>query len=264
MVMHDVSFGYEPNLPVLQNLSMQIYRGEFIGLVGPNGSGKTTLLKLLNGILKPTQGHILFKGEDIKKKSIAQLAEDIGYIFQNPSIQFYQDTVEEEVEFILKQRKLPEALIQTRVAKVLNQFDLEKYRSNYPRYLSIGEQQKIALASIIVNSPQILLLDEPTHGMDYGKKQELYRFLNEYNKQGNAVILASHDMESIAQYADRVIYVRETQILDDGDTRSVIASHPLLQTQMAQLSLKIWGNKDVRLTPSGFLNKIKEDTYEEE
>lgn len=223
----DLSFGYNRERTILKNINLVIHGGEFISIIGRNGSGKTTLAKQIIGLLKPEKGTVHVKNEDISKQTVAQIARSVGYIFQNPSIQFYQDTLEEEIFFVLNNMKHEKSEIQGVTDDLLNQFGLTRYKNKYPRYLSIGEQQKAALATVLAIKPKILILDEPTHGMDYKQKDIFMKFLNEYRKQGNVVILISHDVETIAKFSERIILLSDGKIVMDDLKRNVL-SHGLL------------------------------------
>lgn len=195
--LQDVSFAYE-NTPVnrvFEDLSHDFREGELVVLEGPNGSGKTTLLKLIMGLFKPASGVVNVGG--LENPGVEQTAGAVGYVFQNPDNHLFAETVKDEVEFILKNTGRP-----GNVDSALKQFDLLHYKDSYPRYLSGGEKQRVALASIMVAKPKVLLLDEPTRGMDSGLKNELAKYLSNYAKEGNLVIMATHD-EEMASCATR-------------------------------------------------------------
>ncbi|MBY9006740.1 MAG: energy-coupling factor ABC transporter ATP-binding protein [Candidatus Lokiarchaeota archaeon] len=232
---YNISFNYEKNKRILDNINLKMFKGEFIAIMGRNGSGKTTLLKLINGLLRPGKGKILIENKDIKRNSVAQLTKKIGYIFQNPANQFYHDTVDEEISYILKNLKYDYDKRKELVENILEQFGLSKYKKTYPRYLSVGEQQKLALASVLVAKPEILLLDEPTHGMDYKQKTLFFSYLNEYCRKGNLVILVTHDVESVAEYSDRVILLSEGKIIVDDLKKNVLSDALLFSPQINRL-----------------------------
>ncbi|MHA1729328.1 MAG: ABC transporter ATP-binding protein [Promethearchaeota archaeon] len=237
----NVWFSYNKNKKenmILKDISFKVCAGEFISIIGRNGSGKTTLVKHIIGLLRPNRGKIFINNEEIGKKSVADISRSVGYIFQNPSIQFYQDSLEEEISFVLKNFGYQENKIEKLVTKVLEQFKLSVYRKKYARYLSIGEQQKAALATVLSLEPKILILDEPTHGMDYGQKSIFMRFLDEYRIKGNAVILITHDVETIAEFSDRVILLSDGKISEDGVKRDVlsnISNTPIFSPQVNRL-----------------------------
>lgn len=180
-----VSFSYGEN-SVLKNLSQDFREGELVVLQGPNGSGKTTLLKLVMGLLEPVSGTVNVGG--LENPGVEELAGAVGYVFQNPDNHLFAETVEEEINFILKNTGKTGD-----VDEILKRFKISKHKKDYPRYLSGGEKQRVALASILVAGPKVLLLDEPTRGMDHDLKKELGGFLKNYVAKSNLVIMATHD-----------------------------------------------------------------------
>jgi len=249
----DLYFGYNRERTILKNINLLIRGGEFISIIGRNGSGKTTLAKQIIRLLQPDKGTVRVKNEDIMGQSVAQTARLVGYIFQNPSIQFYQDSLEEEIFFVLNNLKREKSEIQEVTDNLLDQFGLTKYRKKYPRYLSIGEQQKAALATVLAIKPQILILDEPTHGMDYKQKKIFMEFLNEYRKQGNIVILISHDVETIARFSERIILLSDGKIIMDDLKRNVLSSGLLFSPQIYRLIQNFKEFSDDILTADEFL-----------
>ncbi len=230
-----VSFGYNKEKLILDQINFQIHEGEFVSIIGRNGVGKTTLLKHINGLLKPKKGKVLVYGSETTKRTIAQLSSNVGYIFQNPSIQFYQDSLEEELFFVLNNYNYEKDEISKISNEVLNQFGLIDYKKVYSRYLSIGQQQKAALATVLALKPKILVLDEPTHGMDYIQKRYFMNFLNEYKKEGNSIILVTHDVETIAEYSDRVLLLSDGKIAMDDIKQNVLSKSLLFSPQINRL-----------------------------
>jgi energy-coupling factor transport system ATP-binding protein len=230
-----LDFAYPGNKPALRNINLTVYKGEFVAVMGRNASGKSTLIKQLNGLLKPSRGKVKVNGIDISTKTLAELAQRIGLVFQDPNDHLFADTVEEEVGFTLKNKKMPQPEIASRVKKVLEQFGLEEYGLEYPRDLSGGEKQRVALASVIASEPEILVLDEPTRGLEQRLKDELMGFLAEYTRRGHTVILVSHDVETVAEYAGRVILMSEGEIIADGDKHEVLSGALLFSPQINRL-----------------------------
>jgi energy-coupling factor transport system ATP-binding protein len=226
---------YAAGNTALRRVEVGFRVGELTAIMGRNASGKSTLLKHFNGLLKPTRGEVYVDGLNTKKASVAQLAGTVGLVFQNPDDHLFADTVEREIGMTLKNMGWPQDEIERRTEELLAQFGLERYRHRYPRYLSSGEKQRVALASVIAARPKILALDEPTRGMDYGLKKELMRFLRQYCAEGNTVILVSHDVETVAEHADRVILMSEGQIIVDGDRYEVLSEALLFSPQVNRL-----------------------------
>jgi energy-coupling factor transport system ATP-binding protein len=250
---------YPEGPAALKNVSLKINEGEFVAIMGRNASGKTTLVKHFNGLLKPTKGLVAVDGIDTKKATVAELARKVGFVFQNPNDHLFADTVEEEVSFTLKNLGLESGQIGLGVNEVLERFKLKEYRSLYPRSLSGGEKQRVALASVLVVQPKILILDEPTRGMEYRLKRELMVFLQGYASQGNTVILVTHDVETTAEHADRVVLLSEGKIVVDGDKRDVLSRALLFSPQINRLvqTFGKYGIPDNILTVDELLQIIK-------
>jgi energy-coupling factor transporter ATP-binding protein EcfA2 len=242
----------------LRDINLTISEGEFIAIMGRNASGKTTLVKHFNGLLKPSKGRVIADGIDTRQCSVAELSRHIGYVFQNPNDHLFADTVEEEVAFSLKNQGMDEAQIDKSVEQILNEFKLVLYRHTYPRYLSGGEKQRLALATVLVNRPKIIILDEPTRGMDYTLKKELVGFLEDYCRQGNTVIIVTHDVEIVAECANRVILLSEGRVAVDGRKREVLSKALLFSPQINRLAqaLSSYGIADTTLTVDEIIGQI--------
>ncbi len=228
-------YAYPEGITALKNVSLRICEGEFVAVMGRNASGKTTLVKHINGLLKPTKGKVIVNGIDTRRATIAQLSRKVGFIFQNPNDHIFADTVEEEIAFILKNLGFDSGEIAARIDEMLEMFALKEYRRQYPRSLSGGERQRVAMASVLVARPRVLILDEPTRGMDYRLKSELMRFLNGYREKGNTVVLVTHDVETVAEHADRVVLLSEGRVVVDGNKRDVLSRALFFSPQINRL-----------------------------
>lgn len=226
---------YPAGSTALKNVSLTIYEGEFVAILGRNASGKTTLVKHFNGLLKPTKGKVTVRGINTLEATTAELAKKVGYLFQNPNDHLFADTVEEEIAFTTEHLNLTEREAELKVKLALEKFNLSEIKDQYPRSLSGGEKQRVALASVTVRDPKILILDEPTRGMEYGLKKELMNFLNEYRREGNTIVLVTHDIETVAEHADRVILLSEGKVIADGTTRDVLSEALLFSPQINRL-----------------------------
>ena len=242
----------------LRDIKMTINKGEFTAIMGRNASGKTTLVKHLNGLLRPTKGRVIMDGIDNKHCSVAELSRQVGYVFQNPNDHLFADTVAEEVAFSLRNQGVEQENIDKSVERILNQFGLARYRQAYPRNLSGGEKQRLALASVLVTMPKIIILDEPTRGMDYALKRELIGFLTDYCKRGNTVVMVTHDVETVAECADRVILLSEGRVVVDGSKREVLSKALLFSPQINRLAqaLSSFGVSDTTLTVDEMIGQI--------
>ncbi|HTY46865.1 MAG TPA: ABC transporter ATP-binding protein, partial [Methanomassiliicoccales archaeon] len=198
--------------PILDDLDLDIKRQEVLAVIGANGSGKSTLLKHLNGILRPKEGNVELHGRDIKDATTASLAREIGYLGQNPNNYLFEESLEKELQFTLKNLKIPREEWDERMNWVLGVLDLERYRHKFPRDLSCGERERAALASILVGRPKVLVLDEPTRGLDYFNKTKLAGIIESLRAHGMTTVLVTHDYRFVAEHATRVLALREGRL----------------------------------------------------
>ncbi len=220
-------FVYPDGKQVLKGINLQIREGEFLAIVGENGSGKTTLVKQFNGLLKPSEGEIFYQNTNIRKLKIVKLARDIGYVFQNPDNQIFSSTVKEEVSFGLKNLYPQETETEQKVKKVLEDVHLQGYEEKDPFILTKGEKQRLAVASVLVTEPKVIILDEPTTGLDYGELQSLMHLLKELNQRGHTIIMVTHTMWLVAEYAYRVVILKKGGIIFDGTPRELFEQENL-------------------------------------
>ena len=224
----NVYFTYPNGVEALKGVSLTIKNGEFVAIMGENGAGKTTLVKHFNGLLKPTKGTVHIDGVNTTKVSVATLARNVGFVFQNPDRQLFSETVEEEIAFALKNFGFKEKIIKRRVTWALNLLGLTQYRKTSPFMLSGGERKRVALASILAWNPKILMLDEPTIGQDYRQKENLLQFILQMKAQRKTIIIVTHDVEFVAECSPRVLLMREGRIVADGEARKVLTNPEIL------------------------------------
>ena len=222
-----VSFAYQSNQPILRDISLKIFKGERIAIVGKNGAGKSTLAKALCRFID-TEGQYHWQGQDIKGDSIKERAERIGYVLQNPNQMISTTMIFDEVALGLRWRGLAEAEIKERVHAVLKTCGLYEFRSWPISALSFGQKKRVTIASILVLNPEIILLDEPTAGQDQRHYTEMMDFLDELNQQGHTIIMITHDMQLMLDYSDRAIVVVDGQILADQSPAQVLSNHELI------------------------------------
>jgi len=253
-----LGYTYPNGLSALRNINFKIGEAEFITIMGRNASGKTTLAKHFNRLLIPTKGSIRVGGLDTREATVADMARKVGFVFQNPNDHLFADTVYDEIAFTLKNLGFSRGEIELGTAEMLERFELGEYRNHYPRSLSGGEKQRVALASVLATKPKVLILDEPTRGMDYRLKSELMRFLDEYRAEGNTVILITHDVEIVAEYADRVILLSEGRVIVDGEKHQVLSQALLFSPQLNRLtqSFERYGVSNQILTVSEALGVL--------
>ncbi len=218
----DVSYSYPATGDALKEVSLTIHRGEYIAIMGENGAGKTTLVKHFNGLLKPKTGKVIVDNEDISQKSIATMARKVGLVFQNPDDQLFAEDVEEEIGFALKNFGYAQDVIKNRVEWALNLLDIERYRKISPFILSGGERKRVALASVLAWNPDVLVLDEPTVGQDYGQKERLKHFLMQLRTQGKTVVIVTHDVEFVAESKPRIVLMAKGRVVADGPAKRIM------------------------------------------
>ena len=222
---------YSPNTPfahrALEDLSMTIYRGEYLGIIGRTGSGKSTLIQHLNGLIRPTQGQILFQGQDIwsSKALTHSIRFQVGLVFQYPEYQLFEESVYQDIAFGPRNMKLDEAEVDRRVRRAAAFAGLkEEVLSRSPFELSGGQKRRVAIAGVIAMEPTVLVLDEPTAGLDPAGAASILANIESYRQANQAtVIIVSHSMEDVARLTDRLVVVSQGKLPYVGTPRQVFS-----------------------------------------
>ena len=222
-----VSFTYPGGGASVTDLSMQVYPGELVGIVGQNGAGKTTLTKLLNGLLRPSSGTVRIAGLDTATAATSTIAGRVSTLFQNPDNQICKNTVLEEVAFGLELQGIATDEAQARARTIIERFNLPADEA--PFSLSRGQRQMVALASVVVMEPTVVLLDEPTSGLDYRECMTVMETVRDMAEQGCAVIMVCHDMEVVSDFAERLVVMANGRILGRGPTQEIFADADLMR-----------------------------------
>ncbi|HKP52117.1 MAG TPA: ATP-binding cassette domain-containing protein [Chloroflexia bacterium] len=225
----NVWFGYGGR-EVLRDFSMELRAGEITALMGRNGVGKTTILRLILGLLKPAKGKVVTEGLDTRHTPLEEMSRVVGYVPQQPDVLLFADTVSGEIDFTRRAHRLPPD-----GAALLENLGLTRYREHDPRDLSVGERQRVALAAVLAGEPRMLVLDEPTRGLDYLQKEALAEILRDLRDKGRTIVLATHDVELAAQIADRVVLLGDGEIIADGPAREVMSGTLAFSTQVSKL-----------------------------
>ncbi len=239
----NVSASYDGELPILRDVGFRIPDGDFVAFVGTNGAGKSTTMRLVNGLLKPSSGQILIDGVPTTQLRTSQLAAKVGFLFQNPDRQICCSTVREELLFGFRAQGRADAEAEVKVDAMIERFGFDGDAE--PFLLNRGTRQLLALASIIVMEPPVVVLDEPTTGLDFRECAKVMDVIAELNARGTTVVMVCHDMEVVADYAKRVIAMTAGQVVADGETfavlrdRDVLARTHLLPPQMVDVSLRL-------------------------
>lgn len=234
----DVSYVYSKDtvyeVRALDHVNLGIEEGQFIGIIGHTGSGKSTLIQHMNGLMKPTEGQVLYEGEDIwgEKYNLKNLRTSVGLVFQYPENQLFETDVLTDVMFGPKNKGLTPAEAEKRArAALLSVGVAEKYFTTSPFELSGGQKRRVAIAGVLAMDPKVLILDEPTAGLDpQGRDEILGQIRKLHRERGITIVLVSHSMEDVAEYAERIIVVNDGKIPFDGAPRKVFSHYKELET----------------------------------
>ncbi len=226
----DLVFQYGDAQPAVDGVSLDIKAGEFVALVGQNGCGKTTLAKHLNGLHLPTEGEVRVLGKSTADWTLPELGRRVGYVFQNPDHQIFANTVQEEVAFGARNYGLPEETVREKVGAALAVTGLAGRELADPFNLTRGERQQLAVASVLATDPEILVLDEPTTGLDYHGQVAILNLIRRLNESGRTVVMITHSMWVVAEYADRCVIMSGGHVVRDGDVRSCFSDPKLLES----------------------------------
>ena len=241
-----VSFAYPSQGPSVENLNLKIEQGEFVAILGANGAGKTTTARLIDGLIKPTSGHVRIDGMDTAVSRVSERARRIGFLFQNPDRQICKNTVREEILFGLQTVRGDEGAeaLEARTEAILKEFSFSGEEE--PFSLSRGQRQLVALASVLAVEPMVMILDEPTTGLDYRECCHIMDQIRRMNEEKQVtVIMVCHDMEIVLDYAKRALVMSGGRLLADGPVRTVFRDRELMEKasilppQIIGLSLRL-------------------------
>jgi energy-coupling factor transporter ATP-binding protein EcfA2 len=258
----NVSFAYSEGALALRDVSLTVRAGEFVALIGRNGSGKTTLAKHLNGLLKPSAGRVLVGDTDTANVPVGELARQVGYVFQNPDHQLFLPTVRQEIAYGPARLGLEGQDLDDRIEETLERFGLAGVAGRHPAVLGRGLRRLAALAAIDAMRPNVLVLDEPTGGLDRRFAARLMSQLADLAASGDAIVLITHDMRLVADHAKRVILMRDGQVAADSapsemfDQPELLASSGVHAPQVARLAeaLRLHGLPGGICTVDGFVD----------
>jgi energy-coupling factor transport system ATP-binding protein len=226
----NLKFRYPDTEPlVLDGVDLEINKGEFIAFVGQNGAGKTTLVKHFNGLLLPTEGSVQIEGNDTKNLSLGETAHIVGYCYQNPDHQIFASTVQAEVAFGPKNIGMSKEEIDKTVDRALELVGLLDEKDRYPLMLGRGERQKLAVASVLAMNSPVLIVDEPTTGMDVRGSRSIMRLLKEWHEAGQTILVVTHDMNIVAEFVPTMVVMAKGKILAKKPTREAMLDDELLE-----------------------------------
>jgi energy-coupling factor transport system ATP-binding protein len=225
----DLRFRFPDGTEAIKGVNLEVRNGEFLAIIGQNGCGKTTLVKQFNGLLRPTEGDVVVEGINTKEATIARLSRMVGYAFQNPDHQIFSTSIFDEIAFGLRNLGFPESETAGGVKKALASMRLEGREKDNPLFLAKGERQRVAIASVLVMSPHVLVLDEPTTGQDWRNIVTLMDLMRELNQQKEqTVIVITHNMHVVARWTKRVVVMAEGRIISDGTPAETFAKTEVL------------------------------------
>ncbi|MBR6024139.1 MAG: ATP-binding cassette domain-containing protein [Methanobrevibacter sp.] len=227
----NLSFTYPDGTHALNNVNMEILKGQKVAIMGPNGAGKSTLFSHFNGLTEPTSGYLEIDGKKMEydKKTLLEVRQKVGIVFQDPNDQLFAPTVKEDVAFGPMNLGLGYEEVEKRVDEALKLVGMEKFKDKTPHHLSGGQQKRVAIAGIIAMKPEIMILDEPTAGLDPQGVDQVLDILNNLNKEGMSIVISSHDIEMVNGFAEKIFVLYEGEILASGDRHEIFSNKELLK-----------------------------------
>ncbi len=235
----NICYSYGDDTQALKNVNLKINNGEMVAILGKNGAGKSTLFLHFNGIYEPDSGEILIDGEKLKynKKALLKCRQKVGIVFQNPDNQTFAPSVEEDVAFGPLNLKLPMDEVQSRVEEALKRVGMEGFEKRTPHHLSGGQKKRVAIAGILAMKPEIMILDEPTAGLDPQGAIKIMNLLSQLNSEGITIAISTHDVDSISQYVNKIFVMADGEIIGDGTPKEIFSNEDLIKK--ANLKLPI-------------------------
>ena len=227
----NLSFTYPDGTQALKNINIEIEKGEKVAIIGPNGAGKSTLFSHFNGLTEPTSGCVKIEGKPIsfEKDELLKVRQKVGIVFQDPNDQLFAPTVKEDIAFGPMNLGLSYDEVEKRVEDALKMVGMENYEDKTPHHLSGGQQKRIAIAGIIAMKPELMILDEPTAGLDPDGVEKVLNIMNQLNKEGMTLIISSHDIDMISKYADKIFILYNGEIIESGNKNKIFSDMELLK-----------------------------------
>lgn len=227
----NLSYTYPDGTHALTNVNMEILKGQKVAIMGPNGAGKSTLFSHFNGLTEPTSGYLELDGKKMEydKKTLLEIRQKVGIVFQDPNDQLFAPTVKEDVAFGPMNLGLSYEKVEERVDEALELVGMKKFKDKTPHHLSGGQQKRVAIAGIIAMRPEIMILDEPTAGLDPQGVDQVLTILNNLNKEGMTIVISSHDIEMVNGFAEKIFVIYEGELLANGDRHEIFSDKELLK-----------------------------------
>lgn len=227
----NIKYSYNNDYQALKGVSLKIEKGDMVALLGKNGAGKSTLFLHLNGIYQPDEGKVFIDGEELKydKKSLLKFRQKVGIVFQNPDDQIFAPTVEEDVAFGPLNLGLSMEEVQNRVEDALERVGMTGYEKTAPHHLSGGQKKRVAIAGILAMKPEIMVLDEPTAGLDPNGVTNLVKLLKELNEEGITILISTHEVNLVPDYANKAFVMVDGNLIAEGTPREIFSQPDILE-----------------------------------
>ena len=257
---NNLTYKYDKNRKALDNVTMDFDKGDIIGIIGYNGSGKSTLFNNLMGILKATEGEILYKNNRLKynKKSLYNLRKEVGIVFQDPDKQIFYSMVYDDLAFALRNIGMDEKTIKKRIHKALEAVNGEDFIARPVHSLSFGQKKRVAIASVIAMENELILLDEPTAGLDPESTRAIVDIIKSMHEKGKKIVITSHDMNLIYDICDYIYVLNKGKIISEGKTSEVFVKEDKIEEAGLELPWLVKLNKNMNLP----LFRKEEDLYD--
>ena len=227
----DLCFTYHDGTKALKNVNIQVKKGEKIAIIGPNGAGKSTLFSHFNGLTEPTSGHVEIDGKKIifEREELLEVRQKVGIVFQDPNDQLFAPTVKEDVAFGPMNLGLEYDEVKKRIEEALEMVGMSGFEDKTPHHLSGGQQKRVAIAGIVAMRPDIMILDEPTAGLDPEGVDKVLAILNKLNSEGMSIVISSHDIEMVNEFADKIFVLYNGEIIAEGNNHQIFSDKELLK-----------------------------------
>ena len=257
---NNLTYKYDKNRKALDNVTMDFDKGDIIGIIGSNGSGKSTLFNNLMGILKATEGEILYKNNRLKynKKSLYNLRKEVGIVFQDPDKQIFYSMVYDDLAFALRNIGMDEKTIKKRIHKALEAVNGEDFIARPVHSLSFGQKKRVAIASVIAMENELILLDEPTAGLDPESTRAIVDIIKSMHEKGKKIVITSHDMNLIYDICDYIYVLNKGKVISDGNVLEVFVNKNKIEEAGLELPWLVKLNKNMNLP----LFRKEEDLYD--
>ena len=257
---NNLTYKYDKKVKALDNITMDFEKGDIIGIIGSNGSGKSTLFNNLMGILKPTEGEILYKNNKLKydKRSLYNLRKEVGIVFQDPEKQIFYSMVYDDLAFALRNIGMDEKSIKIRIDKALEAVNGKEFIDRPVHSLSFGQKKRVAIASVIAMNNELILLDEPTAGLDPESTKAIVEIIKSVHKRGKKIVITSHDMNLIYDICDYIYVLNRGKIISEGNVEEVFIEEDKIEEAGLELPWLVKLNKNMNLP----LFRKEEDLYD--